>query len=81
MKTLEEREAEFKSYVVEKLKLTLHSEPTPQDLRTLAHNLIQDFKEEIEGFNTAMEEELAECKEQIEHFKEAFNTFKSEVEG
>lgn len=82
MKTLEEKEAEFKEYVIGQLNVLTGPKCIAMEkaIRSIAHNLIQDFKEETESFNTVMEEELTECKEQIERFKEAYNTFKSEVE-
>lgn len=83
MKTLEEKEKEFREYIMNRILSALRAHDTIdiKGVRLMAHNFIQDFKEEIEGFNQAMEEELSECKEQIERFREAFVSFKHKVEG
>jgi len=80
---LEDKEKEFKEYVVGQLSLltgtnTQNMLPT---IRNVAHTLIQDFKAESLGFNEAMEEEFAECKEQIERFTEAFEAFQKVMVG
>ena len=82
MKTLEEKEKEFKEYVAEQLRLILVvGNPTINVLRNTAHNLIQDFKEEIEGFNLAMSEELEQTKEELERYKEAFEVYYKAIHG
>ena len=94
MKTLEEKEKEFKEYVYSMI-VSLVSAYSPQEIqstqtgssetslkiRTLAHNLIQDFKEEIEGFNLAMSEELEKTKEELERYKEAFEVYYKALHG
>jgi hypothetical protein len=76
MKTLEEKEKEFKEYVAEQLRLVLVvGIPTDNVLRNAAHNLMQDFKEEIEGFNMAMSDELEQTREELDKYKDAFNVY------
>jgi hypothetical protein len=73
MKTQEEKEKEFKEYVAEKL-IEIHIEDTV-DYKKEAHNLIQDFKEEIEGFNMAMSDELEATKQELDKYKNALDVY------
>ena len=81
--SIEEKEAEFKKYVVEQICKTFAiKEPNSalkRDLPILAHNLIQDFKDEIEGFNKALMEENEQLKEKLEAFGDAFTEFSDKV--
>ena len=77
---LEDKEKEFKEYIVEQLRLRLMT-GTPQNLKEVAHNLIQDFKEEIEGFNVAMSEELENTKEELNKYKEALDVYYRAIHG
>jgi len=80
---LEDKEKEFKEYVVGQLSLltgtnTQNMLPT---IRNVAHTLIQDFKEEIEGFNVAMSEELENTKEELNKYKEALDVYYRAIHG
>ena len=85
MKTLEEKEKEFLGYVVKQLEaipqIHFNYEAMDRARRNTAHNLIQDFKEEIEGFNLAMNEELEQTKEELERYKEAFEVYYKAIHG
>ena len=67
MKTLEDKEIEFKEYVIDQIQLALGVDGRQIQVRMLAHTLIQDFKEEVEGFNKAMCEELEKTREELEN--------------
>ena len=57
--TLEDKEHEFKQYMVEQIvKYTMCNETVA---RSLAHDLLQDMKEEIPNFNTVMAENLVDA--------------------
>ena len=67
---MEEKEKEFLEYVVEQLYLTLNKNPAQQQIRSLAHTLIQDFKEEIQEFDKVMLSELESTREELENAKD-----------
>ena len=88
MKTLEEKEIEFSQYIAEQmiegLTVLCYDKDAwniSQGMRTLTHNLTQDFKEEIEGFNSAMEKELSETKEQLDKYKDALEVYYNAIHG
>jgi len=82
MKTLEDKEKEFKEYVTEQLRLTLViGTPTINVLRNVAHNIIQDMKEELDGFNSVMEDELSRVKEELDKYKDALDVYYKAIHG
>ena len=79
MHTLEDREYSFKRYLVEQIvKATKCNESVA---RKLAHDLLEDFKDEIPKFNTVMAEQVVDLEQKIGDIKLAYNYFILQMES
>lgn len=71
------KEAEFLQYCSE--EIVKHTKCDTSVALKLAHNLIQDFKEEIPEFNKVIDDELHETKDKLNTIVDLYNDYSKKM--
>ena len=76
--TFEEKERELVEYT-HNILFKSRKAFAERELSMIAHNLIQDFKNECDTFNSLLEDENIALKEQVESYKDAYKELKRAI--